>query len=94
MLVEISALDIRLRELFAPDADPEPDEILDLMAQRQQLLQGLMPTLSVEHKQQLLVETQDLLRLAQHAKLACGDKLAVQKRGQRGVNAYRQVSTQ
>ncbi|MCX2497447.1 hypothetical protein [Plesiomonas shigelloides] len=94
MLIEISQLDIRLRELFASEADPEPDEILDLTAQRQQLLQGLMSTLSVEHKQQLLAETQDLLRLAQRAKLACGDKLAVQKRGQRGVNAYRQVSTQ
>lgn len=94
MLTEISTLDIRLRELFAPDADPEPDEILQLMAQRQQLLQRQMPTLSVEHKQQLLRETQSLLRLAQRAKLECGDKLAVRKRGQRGVNAYRQVSTQ
>ena len=94
MLVEISALDTRLRELFAPDADPDPDEILQLMGQRQQLLQRLIPTLSVENKQQLLLETQSLLCLAQTAKQECGDKLAVRKRGQRGVNAYRQVSTQ
>lgn len=94
MLVEISALDTRLRELFAPDADPDPDDILQLMTQRQSLLQQLMPTLSVEHKQQLLQETQHLLCLAQAAKQECGDKLAVRKRGQRGVNAYRQVSTQ
>lgn len=94
MLVEISALDTRLRELFAPEADPDPDDILQLMTQRQSLLQQLMPTLSVEHKQQLLQETQRLLCLAQAAKLECGDKLAVRKRGQRGVNAYRQVSTQ
>lgn len=94
MLVEISALDTRLRELFAPDADPDPDEILQLMGQRQQLLQRLIPTLSVENKKQLLLETQSLLCLAQTAKQECGDKLAARNRGQRGINAYRQVSTQ
>ncbi|MDA1380215.1 hypothetical protein PCI56_11040 [Plesiomonas shigelloides subsp. oncorhynchi] len=54
--------------MFAPDADPDPDEILQLMGQRQQLLQRLIPTLSVENKQQLLLETQSLLCLAQTAK--------------------------
>lgn len=94
MLTEIRTLDSRLQELFASGADPEPEEILQLMEQRQQHLQRLMPALSVEQKQALLRETQQLLRLAQSAKLECGEKLALRKRGQRGVNVYREISIQ
>ncbi|MGL4856347.1 MAG: hypothetical protein ACRC4H_00435 [Plesiomonas sp.] len=94
MLTQIMHIDEQLRTLFSEQADPEPEDIHALLSKRQQMLEEMLPNLSVEHKKQLLSLTESLLFCTQKARAYYALTLFQHKRTQKGVKAYQAISVQ
>ncbi|MGL4601454.1 MAG: hypothetical protein ACRCYN_11390 [Plesiomonas sp.] len=94
MLTQIMQIDEQLRTLFSEQADPEPEDIYALLSLRQQILEQILPNLSVEDKERLHSLTESLLFCAQKTRARYALTLFQHKRTKKGVKAYQAVSLQ